>query len=561
MAASFEQLLDENLSTVIMKQGSLVTGIVIDILDNHVVVHVGLKSEAVVPVSEFYNESGELELEVGDEVQLTLEAIEDGHGNTRVSREKAIKQEVWKRIEDCLAKDSILKGLITGSVKGGMTVDVQGIKAFLPGSLAEVIPTKDLEHLVGNYEEFKVIKLDKDKNNVVLSRKAVLQEVNSEEREKLLSTLAEGQVIQGVVKNLTDYGAFVDLGGIDGLLHITDISWSRINHPSEAIKIGEKLDVKIIKYDAEEKKVSLGIKQLIDDPWVGIESKFPLNTSVMATVTNLTDYGFFAEIEQGVEGLVHVSEIDWTNKNIHPSKVVQLKDQVEVMILEVDEEKRRISLGLKQLSENPWQVFEHTHEEGDKVSGAIKSITDFGLFIELDGGIDGLVHLSDVSWEEDPEDLRELNKGEVIEAIVLSIEAERERISLGIKQLVSDSYGDYIKENKKGSRVIGKVVGFDDQNIKLYLAEGIFGSMPQKDFNNSTIDSTLEEGLEMEVVIANINKKDREIILSLRALEKQEEKSALKDNAQKNKAIEEATKSNIGDLIKAEMEEVKPEDE
>ncbi len=561
MSASFEELLNENLSTVVMKQGSLVTGIVLNILDNHVLVHVGLKSEAAVPISEFNNESGELDIEVGDEVQLTLEAIEDGHGNTRVSREKAIKQEVWKRIEDCLAEDSTLKGLVTGSVKGGMTVDVQGVKAFLPGSLAEVLPTKDLEHLVGGYEEFKVIKIDKDKNNVVLSRKAVLQEVNSEEREKLLSSLSEGQILKGVVKNLTDYGAFVDLGGIDGLLHITDISWSRINHPSEAIKIGQELDVKVIKYDKENKKVSLGMKQLIADPWVGIESKFPLNTSVMSKVTNLTDYGFFAEIEQGVEGLVHVSEIDWTNKNIHPSKVVQLNDQVEVMILEVDEEKRRISLGLKQLSENPWQVFEHTHEEGDKVSGAIKSITDFGVFIELDGGIDGLVHLSDISWSEDPEDLRQLNKGEVIEAIVLSIEAERERISLGIKQLVSDSYGDYIKENKKGSRVLGKVVSFDDQNIKLSLAEGIIGSMPQKDFINSTIESSLEEGLEMEVVIANINKKDREIILSLRALEKQEEKSALKDNAQKNKAIEEATKSNIGDLIKAEMEETKPEDE
>ena len=453
MAANFEQLLDDNLSTVIMKPGSLVTGIVIDILDNHVVVHVGLKSEAVVQISEFYNESGELELERGDEVQLTLEAIEDGHGNTRVSREKAIKQEVWKRIEDCLAQDSILKGLITGSVKGGMTVDVQGIKAFLPGSLAEVVPTKELEHLVGNYEEFKVIKLDKDKNNVVLSRKAVLQEANSEEREKLLATLAEGQVVEGVVKNLTDYGAFVDLGGIDGLLHITDISWSRINHPSEAIKIGQKLDVKIIKYLADEKKVSLGIKQLVDDPWVGIESKFPLNTSVMATVTNLTDYGFFAEIENGVEGLVHVSEIDWTNKNIHPSKVVQLKDQVEVMILEVDEEKRRISLGLKQLTENPWQVFEHTHNEGDKVSGAIKSITDFGVFIELDGGIDGLVHLSDISWDESEESIRSLNKGDIIEALILSIEANRERISLGIKQLISDSFSDYADANKKGTRV------------------------------------------------------------------------------------------------------------
>ena len=561
MAANFEQLLDENLSTLIMKQGSLVTGIVIDILDNHVVVHVGLKSEAVVAVSEFYNETGELELKIGDEVQLTLEAIEDGHGNTRVSREKAIKQEVWKRIEDCLANDSILKGLITGSVKGGMTVDVQGIKAFLPGSLAEVIPTKDLEHLVGNYEEFKVIKLDKDKNNIVLSRKAVLQEANSEEREKLLATLAEGQVVEGVVKNLTDYGAFVDLGGIDGLLHITDISWSRINHPSEAIKIGEKLDVKIIKYNSEEKKVSLGVKQLIDDPWVGIESKFPLNTSVMAKVTNLTDYGFFAEIEKGVEGLVHVSEIDWTNKNIHPSKVVQLKDEVEVMILEVDEDKRRISLGLKQLSENPWQVFEHTHSVGDKVSGAIKSITDFGVFIELEGGIDGLVHLSDISWDESEESARSLNKGDIVEAQILSIESERERISLGMKQLVSDSFGDYCNNNKKGSRVTAKIIGSSEDKIDLQLSDGVIGYLPMKDYNNSLSEIPLEEETDLEVVIANINKKEREIILSLRALEKQEEKSALKDNAQKNKEIEEASKSNIGDLIKAEMTGSDKEDE
>tara|TARA_Y100000748_G_scaffold303709_1_gene309784 strand:- start:9330 stop:11015 length:1686 start_codon:yes stop_codon:yes gene_type:complete len=561
MAVNFEKLLDESLSTVIMKPGSLVTGIVLDILQNHVVVHVGLKSEAAIPISEFNNESGELDIKIGDEVQLTLEAIEDGHGNTRVSREKAIKQEVWKRIEDCLNDDSILKGLITGSVKGGMTVDVQGIKAFLPGSLAEVLPTKDLEYLVGNYEEFKVIKLDKEKNNVVLSRKAVLQEVNSEEREKLLSSLSEGQTIKGVVKNLTDYGAFVDLGGIDGLLHITDISWSRINHPSEAIKIGEKLDVKVIKYDEEEKKVSLGIKQLIDDPWKGIESKFPLNTSVMGKVTNLTDYGFFAEIETGVEGLVHVSEIDWTNKNIHPSKVVQLKDEVEVMILEVDEDKRRISLGLKQLTENPWQVFAHTHKEGDRVQGAIKSITDFGVFIELDGGIDGLVHLSDISWDEEESKLRTLSKDDLVDAIVLSIEADRERISLGIKQLVSDSFSDYVEENNKGSRVLAKVIDFNDQKINLELAEGVIGTLPQKDFVNSNSDLVLEEGLEIQVVVANINKKDREIILSLRALEKQEEKTALKDNAIKNKEIEEASKSNIGDLIKAEMEDSDSEDE
>ena len=561
MSVSFEQLLDKNLSTLVMKPGSLVTGIVLDILENHVVVHVGLKSEAAVPINEFNNESGELDIKVGDEVQLTLEAIEDGHGNTRVSREKAIKQEVWKRIEDCLAQDLTLKGLITGSVKGGMTVDVQGIKSFLPGSLAEVLPTKDLEHLVGNYEEFKVIKLDKEKNNVVLSRKAVLQEVNSEEREKLLSTLAEGQTIKGTVKNLTDYGAFVDLGGIDGLLHITDISWSRINHPSEAINIGEELDVKVIKYDKQENKVSLGIKQLVDDPWVGIESKFPLNTSVMGTVTNLTDYGFFAEIEDGVEGLVHVSEINWTNKNIHPSKVVELKDKVEVMILEVDEEKRRISLGLKQLTENPWQVFAHTNKEGDKVSGAIKSITDFGVFLELQGGIDGLVHLSDISWEETEDAVRKLNKGEIVDALILSIEPERERISLGIKQLISDSFGDYIEANKKGSKVYGKVVEFNDEKIILSLAEGVLGYLSQKDFNNSDTNSALEEGLDLEVVIANINDKEREIILSLRALEKREEKTALKDNAIKNKEIEDANKSNIGDMIKAELEEANNKDE
>ena len=561
MSASFEQLLDENLSTLVMKPGSLITGIVLDILDNHVVVHVGLKSEAAVPINEFNNESGELDIKVGDEVQLTLEAIEDGHGNTRVSREKAIKQEVWKRIEDCLTQDTPLKGLITGSVKGGMTVDVQGIKSFLPGSLAEVIPTKDLEHLVGNYEEFKVIKLDKEKNNVVLSRKAVLQDVNSEERKKLLSTLSEGQTLKGVVKNLTDYGAFVDLGGIDGLLHITDISWSRINHPSEAIKIGQELDVKVIKYDEEEQKVSLGIKQLVDDPWIGIESKFPLSTSVMATVTNLTDYGFFAEIEAGVEGLVHVSEIDWTNKNIHPSKVVQLKDKVEVMILEVDEEKRRISLGLKQLTENPWQLFEHTHKEGDQITGAIKSVTDFGVFVELDGGIDGLVHLSDISWDESNDYIREFSKGDMVDALILSIEPERERISLGIKQLISDSFTDFIESNKKGSRVKGKVIEFDEQRVELSLTEGVKGYLPQKDYNNSDTGIPLEEDLEMEVVIANINRKDREIILSLRALEKQDEKSALKDNAAKNKEIEEANKSNIGDLIKAEMEDARVEDE
>jgi len=559
MSASFEELLDKNLNTVTMKPGSLLTGIVIDILETHVIVHVGLKSEAAVAIQEFVNEKGEIDLKVGDEVQLYLEAIEDGHGNTRVSREKAIKQEVWKRIEDCLNGEATLNGLITGQVKGGMTVDIQGVKAFLPGSLAESVPTKDLDHLEGKYEEFKVIKLDKDKNNVVLSRKAVLEEVNFEERTKLLSNLEEGQEIEGVVKNLTDYGAFIDLGGVDGLLHITDISWSRINHPSEALNIGEKIKVQVTNFDKDDGRVSLGIKQLSPDPWQGIENKFPLNTSVMAKVTNLTDYGFFAEIESGVEGLVHVSEIDWTNKNIHPSKVVELGDSLEVMILEVDEEKRRISLGVKQLTENPWQVFTHKHNVGDKIKGKIKSITDFGVFIGLEGNIDGLVHLSDVSWEDEEESIRKLEKNEEIEAIVLSVDSERERISLGIKQLKEDNFNKFTSSNKKGTRVKGNVSEITDKKIFLSLTEEVNGYIPTKDFMNSSYNEDPKLGDEIEVVIASVNNKDREIILSLRALEKADERDALRDNAEKNKEIEESTKSNLGDMIKAEI--VEKEDE
>jgi len=555
MAVNFEELLDKNLSTVTMKPGSLLTGIVIDILETHAIVHVGLKSEASIPIQEFINEEGKVDIKEGDEVQLFLEAIEDGHGNTRVSREKAIKQEVWKRIEDCLNGEAIINGLITGQVKGGMTVDIQGVKAFLPGSLAEAVPSKNLDHLEGKYEEFKVIKLDKEKNNVVLSRKAVLEEVNSEEREKLLSNLEEGQIIDGVVKNLTDYGAFIDLGGVDGLLHITDISWSRINHPSEALNIGEVIQVQIVKFDKEENKVSLGVKQLTEDPWKGIENKFPLKTSVMAKVTNLTDYGFFAEIETGVEGLVHVSEIDWTNKNIHPSKVVELGDTLEVMILEVDEEKRRISLGVKQLTENPWQVFSHKHQEGEKIKGKIKSITDFGVFIGLEGDIDGLVHLSDLSWENEEEAAKQLEKNQEIEALVLSVDSERERISLGIKQLQSDNYNDFVTSNKKGSRVKGTIDEVNDDRIIINLTEGVKGFLPKKDFDNSSQQTLIDVGTEIEVVIANINKKDREIILSLRALEKAEERDALRDNAERNKEIEESTKSNLGDLIRTEIEE------
>ena len=559
MSVNFDELLDKNLSTVNMNIGSLVTGIVIDILESHVIVHVGLKSEAAVPIHEFFNESGEVDLKVGQEIQLILEAIEDGHGNTRVSREKAIKQEVWKRIETCLTSEDIVKGLITGQVKGGMTVDIQGIKAFLPGSLAESVPTKDLSHLEGRYEEFKVIKLDKEKNNVVLSRKAVIEEVFSEEKEKLLANLEEGQTLEGTVKNLTDYGAFIDLGGVDGLLHITDISWSRINHPSEALTIGETLKVKIIKFEKEENKVSLGIKQLSQDPWKGIEGKFPINTSVMGKVTNLTDYGFFTEIEEGVEGLVHVSEIDWTNKNIHPSKVVQLGDTLEVMILEVDEEKRRISLGVKQLTENPWQVFTHKYKEGDKIKGSIKSITDFGVFIGLEGDIDGLVHLSDVSWDNEEESIRQLEKNQEIDAIVLSIDADRERISLGLKQLKEDAFNEYTSSNKKGTRVKGKINEITEERIFISLTEEVQGYVPQKDFKNSSKEEEPKIGEEVDAVVASINNKDREIILSVRALEKEEERDALRVNVERNKEIEESSKSNLGDMIKAEMEDKEDE--
>jgi small subunit ribosomal protein S1 len=431
MSLNFEELLDKNLSTVTMKPGSLLTGIVIDILDSHVIVHVGLKSEAAIAIQEFVNEKGEIDLKVGDEVQLLLEAIEDGHGNTRVSREKAIKQEVWKRIEDCLKGESTLKGLITGQVKGGMTVDIQGIKAFLPGSLAEATPIKDLDHLEGRYEEFKVIKLDKEKNNVVLSRRAVLEEVNSEEREKLLSNLTEGQEIQGVVKNLTDYGAFVDLGGLDGLLHITDISWSRVTNPSEVLSLGQEIDVKILSFDKEKLRVSLGLKQIQNDPWETIEGKYSVGGVYEATVSNLTDYGCFAELEQGVEGLIHLSELDWTNKNIHPSKVVDLEEKIKVMVLEIDHDKRRISLGLKQTKANPWTEFANKYGLGDAVEGNIKSVTDFGIFVGLEGDIDGLIHLSDITEDENPtEAMENFKKGDKLSCIIFGIDAERERISL-----------------------------------------------------------------------------------------------------------------------------------
>jgi small subunit ribosomal protein S1 len=462
MTENFAQLFEESLKTVEMDVGSIITGVVIDIDNEWVTVHAGLKSEGVIPRVQFLDDNGEFHLEIGDEVYVALEAIEDGNGETRLSREKARRAETWKALEGSFENSEVVRGAINGKVKGGFTVDIQGIRAFLPGSLVDVRPVRDTAHLEGQTLDFKVIKLDQKRNNIVVSRRAVLEQANSAERESLLANLQEGATLKGVVKNLTDYGAFVDLGGVDGLLHITDMAWRRIKHPSEVVKVGDEIDVKVLKFDRETNRVSLGLKQLGSDPWVNIKARYPENARVKARVTNLTDYGCFAELEQGVEGLVHVSEMDWTNKNIHPSKVVQVGDEVDVMILDIDEERRRISLGMKQCSENPWDAFASTHTKGERISGKIKSITDFGLFIGLDGNIDGLVHLSDISWHETGEEaVRAYKKGDDVNTVILSIDPERERISLGIKQLEDDPFNNFVAINDKGSIVTGKVVEID----------------------------------------------------------------------------------------------------
>ena len=557
MSLNFEQLLDENLSHVNMKEGSLVTGIVISMEENFIILHLGLKSEAIVPASEFLNDSGELDVKVGDEIELTLEAVEDGYGYTRVSRIKAIKQQMWEMLTKSFNENTTVKGLITGSVKGGMTVDLRGIRAFLPGSLADVVQAKDLAYLEGSYEEFKVIKIDKEKANIVLSRKAVLEGLNSKDREELLSSIEEGISMKGIVKNLTDYGAFVDLGGVDGLLHITDISWSRISHPSETLNIGDEVDVKVIKFDKDQGRVSLGLKQLLQDPWEDLTKNFSPGDKITAKVTNIADYGFFAEISPGVEGLVHVSEIDWRNKNIHPSKVVELGGTVEVLILDLDEEKRRISLGMKQLAQNPWEGFSEKFSEGDKVIGKIKSITEFGVFIGLENDIDGLVHVSDLSWDNEVQFLHSLVKDQELEAVILSIAPDRERVSLGIKQLSGDSFSEFIEGNPKGTKVEGIISSISDEIIKIDLAENIKGVLQIKDLqrSNNTAINDMKVGNKMESIIAKIDQNNREIILSVRALEKKEENKALKDNELKNEEISKANKSSIGKLIKEELDE------
>ncbi|MDZ4326168.1 MAG: 30S ribosomal protein S1, partial [Pseudomonas sp.] len=464
MSESFAELFEESLKTLNLQAGSIITGVIVDIdyQARWVTVHAGLKSEALIPLEQFYNDAGELTINVGDEVHVALDSVEDGFGETKLSREKAKRAECWIVLEAAFAAEEVVKGVINGKVKGGFTVDVNGIRAFLPGSLVDVRPVRDTTHLEGKELEFKVIKLDQKRNNVVVSRRSVLEAENSAEREALLESLQEGQQVTGIVKNLTDYGAFVDLGGVDGLLHITDMAWKRIKHPSEIVNVGDEIDVKVLKYDRERNRVSLGLKQLGEDPWVAIKARYPQDTRVTARVTNLTDYGCFAELEEGVEGLVHVSEMDWTNKNIHPSKVVNVGDEVEVMVLDIDEERRRISLGIKQCKSNPWEDFSGQFNKGDKISGTIKSITDFGIFIGLDGGIDGLVHLSDISWNEVGEEaVRRFKKGDELDTVILSVDPERERISLGIKHLESDRFSEYVQENDKGAIVKGIVKEVD----------------------------------------------------------------------------------------------------
>ncbi len=553
--ANFGKLLDESLSTLDFQIGTIITGVIVDLKPDWVTVHVGLKSEPVLARSEFLADESDKELEIGDEVKVTLEAVEDGYGETRVSRLRAMHDESWLNLEESLKTGSIVKGYITGKVRGGMTVDVAGVRAFLPGSLVDSKQLENFDHLEKTFQDFKVIKLDKDKSNVVISRKAVQEDINSEEREKLFATIEEGSTIEGTVKNLTDYGAFIDLGGIDGLLHITDITWKRINHPSEVLNIGDQLNLKVTNFDKEKSRISLGLKQMSSDPWETIDTLYPVNSVHKAKVSTLTDYGFFAELDKDTEGLVHVSEIDWTNKNIHPSKVVSPGDEIDVMVLELDLEKRRISLGMKQCQENPWLIFSENNSVGDTVNGSVKSITDFGMFVGLDGDIDGLVHLSDLSWTEAEDNaVQNFKKGQDVQALILAMDPLKERISLGIKQLEDDPVENFIKDHPKGTSVTGTITNIEDEILKVNVKESIAVLMRKRDFIEDE-SSTLEEGNQINFSISNIDRKERKIWGSMKALEKSKEKEILKENEMKNKEIEESSKSSIGDLIKEELED------
>ncbi|HEY5774661.1 MAG TPA: 30S ribosomal protein S1 [Xanthomonadales bacterium] len=556
MTESFAELFEQSLVSQSLTPGTIITGTVVEIRDDVVVVNAGLKSEGIVPIYQFRSLNGELEVAVGDSVEVALEAIEDGYGETRLSREKAKRAMVWDKLESAFQGEETIQGKISGKVKGGFTVDINDIRAFLPGSLVDVRPVRDPTYLEGKDLDFRIIKLDRKRNNVVVSRRAVVELEFSAEREQLLAGLEEGSIVTGVVKNLTDYGAFIDLGGIDGLLHITDMAWKRVRHPSEVVNVGDELEVRVLRFDRERNRVSLGLKQLGDDPWSDLARRYPVGSRLFGHVSNITDYGCFVEIEDGVEGLVHVSEMDWTNKNINPAKVVQTGDEVEVMVLEIDEERRRISLGMKQCQSNPWETFAATHNKGDRVTGAIKSITDFGIFIGLDGGIDGLVHLSDISWlTPGDESVRNFAKGEEVEAVVLAVDPERERISLGLKQLDQDPFATFMAENPRGSQVKGIVKEVDARGAVIELMDGVEGYLRASDIKKERVEDAskvLSVGDEVEAKFISLDRKNRTLALSIRALEDDELAEALEDYHSQNAS---SGTTSLGELLKEQLEQ------
>jgi len=554
MSESFAEMFEASIAQTNMRIGEIITGEVVDINRDVVVVNAGLKSEGVIPVEQFLNESGELDVKIGDRVEVALDSFEDGYGESRLSREKAKRARAWTRLEEALQADEIVTGRFTGKVKGGFTVDIGEIRAFLPGSLVDVRPVRDTAFLEDKELEFKIIKLDQKRNNVVVSRRAVVEKEFSEEREKLLESLKEGEKVRAIVKNLTDYGAFLDLGGIDGLLHITDMAWKRVKHPSEVVEIGQEIEVVVLKFDREKVRVSLGLKQMGDDPWTNLMRRYPEGSRLFGHVSNITDYGCFVEIEDGVEGLVHVSEMDWTNKNVNPSKMISLGDEVEVMILEIDEERRRISLGMKQCLPNPWDEFSATHNKGDLISGKIKSITDFGIFIGLEGNIDGLIHLTDLSWNKTGDEaVRDYQKGQEVEAMVLAIDPERERISLGIKQLDKDPFANFIALYPKGSIVTGKVISVDAKAAIVDLGEGLEGILRASEMAKDRVEDArtfISEGDEVEAKLTGMDRKNRSVFLSIKAKDIDEESEALRDYSASNEA---GTTTSFGDLLKEQL--------
>ncbi|AHF01216.1 30S ribosomal protein S1 [Thiomicrospira aerophila AL3] len=552
MSETFAQLFEESLQLDRFQSGALIIGTVVGIDKETVMVDAGMKSESAIPRKQFEDAQGNLEVAVGDEVEVCLESLEDGFGETRLSREKAKRAKTWDRLEAAVEKNETVLGLITGKVKGGLTVDVEGVRGFLPGSLVDTRPIRDFGFLEGKEVELKLVKIDRKRNNVVVSRRAVIEQESSAEREALLANMEEGSVLKGIVKNLTDYGAFIDLGGVDGLLHITDMAWRRVNHPSEIVQVGDEIEVKVLKFDKERNRVSLGLKQMEEDPWADMVARYPIGSETGGKVANITDYGAFIEIEDGIEGLVHTSELDWTNRNIHPSKVVHLGQEVRVKILDVDQDRRRISLSIKQCTVNPWEGFAATHNKGDKISGNIKSITDFGIFIGLDGGIDGLVHLTDISWAQNGEEaIRDFKKGDELETIILSIDPERERISLGLKQLEQDPFSQYVATNGKNSIVIGTVKSVDEKGAVIDLADEVEGYLRASELNEDTRDasSVLKVGEKVEAKITNIDRKSRSLSLSVKAKDAQEEADAIKGYT----SNQETASNTLGDLLKGQL--------